>query len=422
MSLGFEQAGFDVLVAVDNDPVHLATHSYNFPLASPLCADVATLDPNDLLRAARAAAKNLPGGQPLSGTVDCVFGGPSCQGFSSIGRRNPSDPRNELLNSFAGVVEALQPRSFVIENVPGLLAPAYQRTLRKLLTRLETAGYGLANHGEPLVLDAADYGVPQRRKRVFLVGVLQDEALPHVPSKSSEKVTVADALADLPNADDFDVLLRRDWTTLAAAQRREMNKAASAYAQLMRLDHDGLARPRNWDPTRLTCSGRTVHTAAVVKRFRDTPPGSEETVSRNPRLQADAQSTTLRAGTGRDHGSFSAARPIHYAYPRVVTVREAARLHSYPDWFRLHVTKWHGFRQVGNSVPPLLARAVAESIVSALKSRPPAGAGVDLGDEGLLQMSLHEAADHFGFARSLLPKDSRLLGGAGKRNARRSTE
>lgn len=421
MSLGFEQAGFDVLVAVDNDPVHLATHQYNFPKTSTLCQDVATLDTQELFEAASAAAEALPHRGRVADNLDCVFGGPSCQGFSSIGRRNPSDPRNTLLGQFARVVEDLSPRSFVMENVPGLLAPSYERTLKNLLARFDAAGYVLANHGRPLVLDAADFGVPQRRKRVFIVGVRDNEVLPEVPKELEERVSVCDALADLPNVDGFEALLKQDWVSLSISQQRRMEKTASAYARRMRLSSDGFAYPRLWDPTLLTSSGRTVHTPAVVKRFKDTPPGSEEIVSRNPRLNPTAQSTTLRAGTGRDHGSFSAARPIHYDYPRVITVREAARLHSFPDWFRLHVTKWHGFRQVGNSVPPLLARAVAQSVVGALGSSPSEGSRIELGDPALLEMSLHEAADHFGYARSLLPKDSRLLGGSGKRNARRES-
>src|SRR5207249_1795484 len=157
----------------------------------------------------------------------------------------------------------------------------------------------------------------------------------------------------------------------------------------------GLQYPRVWDPTWLTASGRTRHSAVVRVRFRRTAPGTEERVARLPRLDGEGQAATLRAGTGRDHGSFTSARPIHHRYDRVVTVREAARLHSLPDWFRFHVTKWHGFRQVGNSVPPALARAVAEAIIAAdsRKTRRPTRK-VHLGDAELLGHTLLTAADH----------------------------
>lgn len=424
MSLGFEQAGFDVLAAVDNDPVHLAVHARNFPLTAAICEDAATTTADDLLSAATTAYGALTeGNEDGKLVVDCIFGGPSCQGFSAIGRRDPKDPRNRLLGHFARIVEDIRPRSFVLENVPGLLTPAYAKTLHSLCVRFEKAGYVLANERLPFVLDARDFGVPQRRRRVFLVGVRKGERIPAVPISTLPRVTVADALDDLPDADLFDELLERDWVKLSRAQLRAMDRAASGYAMAMRQPADGFARPREWDATCLTSSGRTVHSPAVRKRFADTPQGSEETVSRNPRLRNDGQSTTLRAGTGRDHGSFSAARPIHHCCPRVVTVREAARLHSLPDWFRLNVTKWHGFRQVGNAVPPLLARAVAASVVDALGWHPVlVTEAVALGDDKLLTMSLEEAADHFGYERELLPRDSRRSGGTRTRNAKKARD
>ena len=103
----------------------------------------------------------------------------------------------------------------------------------------------------------------------------------------------------------------------------------------------------------------------------------------------------LRAGTDGARGAFTSPRPIHFAYPRCITVREMARLHGFPDWFRFHATKWHGARQVGNSVPPPLARAIAESLVKALGVEPESPEG-PLGDTALLYMEMSEAAEHFG--------------------------
>jgi DNA (cytosine-5)-methyltransferase 1 len=110
------------------------------------------------------------------------------------------------------------------------------------------------------------------------------------------------------------------------------------------------------------------HDPTVVRRFKDTNPGTSESISRFHRLHLDRPAPTLRAGTGKDKGSFTAARPIHPTQPRCITVREAARLHSFPDHFHFHPTQWHGFRQVGNSVPPSLARAVAERVIGALRA------------------------------------------------------
>ena len=115
-------------------------------------------------------------------------------------------------------------------------------------------------------------------------------------------------------------------------------------------------------PTALTGCLLTRHSDLTKARFSATAPGSVEPVSRFFRLPTDGAARTIRAGTTKEQGSFTAPRPIHPKEPRCITTREAARLHSFPDWFRFHVTKWHGFRQVGNSVPPFLAKAVAKTI------------------------------------------------------------
>ena len=122
----------------------------------------------------------------------------------------------------------------------------------------------------------------------------------------------------------------------------------------------------------------------------------------------------MRAGTGSDRGAFTSPRPIHPNVPRCITVREAARLHSYPDWFRFHVTKWHGFRQIGNSVPPLLGRAVASKIIQAMGVKPaPVEDDLPLGQEWLLTMTITEAARYYGVSngvvgRRLRPADVEL--------------
>jgi DNA (cytosine-5)-methyltransferase 1 len=132
-----------------------------------------------------------------------------------------------------------------------------------------------------------------------------------------------------------------------------------------------------------------------------TPAGSTEPISRFLKLDPDGVCNTLRAGTDSARGAFTSPRPIHPHYPRVITVREAARLHSYPDWFRFHATKWHGFRQIGNSVPPLLGRAVAAQIVAALGIEPsrPVDA-LPLGTEAPLNYTMADAVKRFGLVGS----------------------
>jgi DNA (cytosine-5)-methyltransferase 1 len=147
----------------------------------------------------------------------------------------------------------------------------------------------------------------------------------------------------------------------------------------------------------LTSSARTSHTDISSRRFTETEPGDVEPISRFFKLPADGLSNTLRAGTDGARGAFTSPRPIHFAHSRCITVREMARLHGFPDWFRFNATKWHGARQIGNSVPPPLARAIAESIVKALGVEPEQPDRiVDLGDPHLLYTGMAEAARHFG--------------------------
>jgi DNA (cytosine-5)-methyltransferase 1 len=176
-------------------------------------------------------------------------------------------------------------------------------------------------------------------------------------------------------------------------------KAGTAYARQCRCEtreswHFGYRRV--WDSRVLSSSMRTVHTEISRRRFAGTRPGDVEPISRFFKLDPKGVCNTLRAGTDSARGAFTSPRPIHFAFPRCVTVREMARLHGYPDWFRFHVTKWHGARQVGNSVPPPLARAIASVVIDALGIVPTRPAKrVELGSPDLLSMDMGEAADYW---------------------------
>jgi DNA (cytosine-5)-methyltransferase 1 len=201
-------------------------------------------------------------------------------------------------------------------------------------------------------------------------------------------------LGDLPDLERFSSLFDSD------EQRIGRFGTPSPYAAEMRcLTNDAwhFGYVRQWRPDILTSSARTSHTDISRNRFAETPSGSVEPISRFYRLAADGISNTLRAGTDGARGAFTSPRPIHYKYPRCVSVREMARLHGFPDWFRLHATKWHGARQIGNAVPPPLARAIAARVIEALHVSPVRPEEVlPLGEPRLLYMELAEAAEHFG--------------------------
>lgn len=408
MSLGFEQAGFDILGALDIDPINVATYRRNFPSTQTLAGDIDRLADDDLRRLSSDAT---PPDDAGTCDLDLVFGGPSCQGFSEIGRRDPEDARNTLVHSFAKVVRQLQPRLAVMENVTGLLFERNKPVLQNAIDILDDGGYLIVG-ARPFVLDAQDFGVPQRRERVFLLAARRNwwegvEA--DVDFAERTQVSVEDALRGLPSLEANPELLTRNSLKLNSEERRQLREESSPYALSLRSRRQGLAHPRTGTaPSVIANVAFSEHHPTTRGRFSRTGPGETEPVSRLPRLDPAGVSPTLRAGTNRDRGSFTSARPIHHREDRVITVREGARLHSFPDWFRFHETRWHGFRQVGNSVPPLLAAAVAGALLGPLGAAPkPPAEGVELGPSEPLGLSLNEAAVHVGLHPDHLPEDVR---------------
>jgi DNA (cytosine-5)-methyltransferase 1 len=411
MSLGFEQAGFHVAAAVEIDPIHACVHKFNFPE----CAVI----PRSVKEVTGRMIREMAG---IQGKVNVVFGGAPCQGFSMIGKRIIDDPRNSLVKDFVRIVTELDADHFVFENVKGLTVGAHRGFLDELIETFEENGYLVRLPWS--VLNAASYGVPQDRKRLFLLGSKKGMHLPLYPNPTTSHPgrepevylnpgpTCSDALDDLPNAERFASL--RDGDEVATTSWG----LPSHYACEMRcLEatawHFGI--PRIWNPQMLTSSARTDHSEISRLRFGETAPGSVEPISRFFKLPPDGVSNTLRAGTDAARGAFTSPRPIHYRHPRCITVREMARLHGFPDWFRFHRTKWHGARQIGNSVPPPLARAVASSVMQAIGISPQqTSKAIPLGDSKLLSMDMSEAASHLGVEGPIQKRDRKS--GARKRS------
>lgn len=391
MSLGFEQAGFAVTAAAEIDPVHCAVHEFNFPETAMVPRSVIGLSAAEIRIA--AGIDDNP--------VDCVFGGPPCQGFSLIGQRALEDPRNGLVLEFVRMVAELGARTFVFENVKGLTVGQHKSFLSELVEAFDTAGYEVRLPWQ--VLDAAHYGLPQHRERLILMGAKKGLRAPDYPDPTAAPAdwrqgivglpagpTCKDAIGDLPDADRFPSLLDSD------IARTGSFGCPSGYAAHLREGdwHYGHLRPL--EPGLLSSSARTAHTDISRRRFAETLPGSVEPISRFYKLSPNGLSNTLRAGTDGARGAFTSPRPIHFAYPRCITVREMARLHGFPDWFRLHATKWHGARQIGNAVPPPLARAIGGSVLEALGVQPsPSERTLTLGNAQLLYMEMSQAAAHF---------------------------
>lgn len=392
-SLGMEQAGFDVAVAVDSDPICAAVYKYNKPSTKVLRANIEETSSQDILNALSSWRKG-------ENQISVIFGGPPCQGFSIIGKGDPKDPRNNLVFEFCRLVTDLQPQYFVMENVPGLLSHKYKGLLEKLINKFKEAGYQIT---EPIqILDASLFRVPQKRRRVFILGALKGNKpveYPRIPleiEQPSKPTTVREAIADLPNLDDFEELKDRDWIELSGSCLYRMQKSASEYVRHLRNlveDENDFSYVRCWNPRLLTGSWRTEHDEESRTRFQAVAQGKMEPISRLKRLSWESTCYTLRAGTDAKRGAYTSSRPLHPKYPRVISVREAARLHSFPDWFRLHVTKWHGFREVGNAVPPLLGRTIGEQLMKAMGYKPHRPeTTLELGDKKLLEFETQEAA------------------------------
>jgi DNA (cytosine-5)-methyltransferase 1 len=412
LALGFEQAGFDVVAAVEIDPIHSVIHKHNFPECVVICQDVKTVT-GDLIRERAKIGR---------ASIDVVIGGPPCQGFSLIGHRVLDDPRNSLVMHFLRIVRELRPKAFVLENVPGMATGKHHQLLTELIAGFAEADYKV--RAPYKILNAADYGVPQDRRRLFLLGSRKDVRLPDYPeptfnrpanSKGKKVVfnslltsgpTVLEAIQDVPDIDLFEELFESDVLNAPLL-------AASPYARQLRgelMDPTDFSYPRSVEEAGLTGCRRADHSDLSRSRFASTPVGTVEPVSRFLRLPPDGLCNTLRAGTASDRGAFTSPRPIHPLYARCISVREAARLHSYPDWFRFHRTIWHGFRQIGNSVPPRLGRAVGASVLSALGATPERPTEVvSVGPSSLVQMNMKDAASHLGVRHDVIAQRTRSV-------------
>lgn len=352
MSLGASQAGFTVIGAVELDPIAISSHQVNFPKTAHMNADISTLKSQDFLESFKIKKGELTG----------IIGGPPCQGFSTMGKQSVGDPRNSLFIHFFRIVNELTPDFFVAENVPGILDQKFDN-IREEALKLVSRSYDIY---EPLQISANEVGAPTTRKRIFFVGVKKQNNISLyddlVVNNTSSPVYVRDAFQGLP----LEVAINEGaWTKINLdgnnAYNRVISKAISS-----ELVGDFYAKERYFVFNEVSGMIGTNHRPNVVSRFSNVPPGGIDKVSRAPRLDPNGFSPTLRAGTDKDKGSYQAVRPIHPIQNRVITPREAARLQGFPDWFQFHKTKWHSFRQIGNSVSPIVAKYILRKIYDKL--------------------------------------------------------
>jgi DNA (cytosine-5)-methyltransferase 1 len=314
-STGFLDAGLFVAAGFDSDARSIEAYEYNHAF-----------------RGSRGYVRDLNGASGASllttaglKSVDFLLGGPPCQPFSIAGKRGgSSDARASLIEDYERLIEELEPQAIFFENVPNLATIEDGKVLNRFLQALRRMKY-VYDWG---VISAADYGVPQNRRRLLLVAArgIRQVRLPEATHGSPllglpPHVACKAVIDDLPDASDF--------------------------GEFGIHNHE-----------------KTIHSEGMLERFRNLDVGRREKGSFHDRLHPERPSYTLRAGTG----NFSPLRPVHYRHDRVITVRESARLQTFSDDFIWpdSIPRLQQYRQVGNAVPPLLAKRVAQSMASQL--------------------------------------------------------
>jgi DNA (cytosine-5)-methyltransferase 1 len=319
LSTGLLDAGIRVLLGTDYYAPAMHAYKYNHAYrgSQALTADIRSLKGQVLL--------DMIGLRP--GQLSLIAGGPPCQPFSIIGKRQGlADVRGDLVFEFIRIVREALPAAFIFENVANLSTVANGEVLAVLLEQMEKAGYATST----AILNAADYGVAQMRKRLIIVGVRGQTPLPFPPIPTHGQRAL---LGEQPYRTSRDVL----------DDLPDVNEKAAHFIP-------------NHEPTE--------HSPGMLEVFRQLAPGTRDPKSHHDRLHPDRPSYTLRAGTG----NFSPLRPIHYRHDRVISVRESARIQGFADEFiwPYSLPRLQQYRQVGNAVPPPLAQVVAKHVASRL--------------------------------------------------------
>lgn len=333
LSLGFQQSGFEIVFANEFDPSIAAAYKKNHPNTEMLVQDITKVDYDEVF-------------SKYKGKIDIIVGGPPCQGFSQKGQRKTiHDERNFLFKYYVKAVEYIKPRYFVMENVPNLLTAENGYFRKEIEELFEKIGYSLKTG----VLDASDYGVPQSRRRAVIIGKLDGEA-PNLPAPNKTKTTIWEAISDLAFLESGE----------GTEEQEYRMKPESDYQEELRKNS-----------TILFNHMATKHSELALERLRLIPPECgkevlpEEHLTKSiysgtwSRMKKDETSVTI---TTR-FDTPSSGKFTHPFLDRAITVREAARIQSFPDDFVFVGNKGSQMKQVGNAVPPKLAWAIAQVIL-----------------------------------------------------------
>lgn len=335
LSEGFEDIGFKIVAGNDIDKNMIASFKLNHPKAKAISGDVSLIDINKLLDELGKHKED----------VDLIIGGPPCQGFSTVGNRREDDPRNKLFYEFVRFVREIKPKMFVMENVPGILTMKKGEVKKIVKGEFEKLGYKVNIE----TLKAEEFGVPQKRRRVFFVGNLFDKDF-EFPKAEFDGInkrfrTVWDALGDLPELEtnqeikNYDKEPKTDFQKFLRNGEKELREhKAPNHSKIMieRMKHIEQGQDHSNLPTHLKLSSGYPNIYG--------------------RLIANEPSDTI---TGNCGCISAPGRFIHPFKHRAITVREGARLQSFRDSKKFIGSQNSKYKQVGNAVPPLLAKSLA---------------------------------------------------------------
>ncbi|MCM1497180.1 MAG: DNA cytosine methyltransferase [Clostridium sp.] len=337
LSLGFEMCGFDVVLANEYDASIAAAYTANHRDTKMIVGDITSLDLQKTFGI-------------YSGDIDVVIGGPPCQGFSQKGQRKTiHDERNFLFKYYVEVVKLVKPRYFVMENVPNLLTAEGGYFYREIEELFKSIGYSLKSG----VLNASDYGVPQNRRRAVIIGK-KDGAAPEPPKPKDVSVTIWDAISDLAYLESGEGTEKQNYR----------NEPQSDYQKLLRSGSETLYN-----------HVATKHSGLALERLAMIPPNAGKEVLPKEHLTKSIYSGTwtrmrkdeISVTITTRFDTPSSGKFTHPFLDRAITVREAARIQSFPDSFHFIGNKGSQMKQVGNAVPPLLAASIAEVIMNDMK-------------------------------------------------------
>lgn len=333
LSLGFNNAGYDVVLGIDNWDVALETYIQNHTNANTKCADMSKLTPQEIKDEYKL------------NNIDVIIGGPPCQGFSISGKRNHDDPRNKLYQSFVSFVDFFKPNAFVMENVPNLVSMNNGNIKDTILNEFKSLGYSVTYK----ILLASDYGVPQNRRRVFFVGLKNKIEFQFPIGKfKNNHIPSEEALSDLPEQE------------LEDGEKYPCNPQ-SKYQERMRKNSESIHNHQVTNHTEQT--KKIIALVPDGGNYKNLPKSLQGTRKVNiawTRLNSKKPSFTI--DTGHNHH-------FHYKFNRVPTTRESARLQSFPDTFIFSGKKNDQLKQVGNAVPPLLGEEIAYQLLKYLGDR-----------------------------------------------------